>query len=156
MEPKKTRVKVGLLDFEYTASLFIAHPQLNPDDVSHALKMSPRRSHRAGEARRTPVGRPLAGVYPTGCWSVELETRDGEDVAEFLMRIVRKFESAKTFLRGIVDDGGDVECFVGLFATQLCDQIFPAKLLYDLGQLGIDLRLDYYDVSRENNRMQND
>ncbi len=151
MDFKRTRVKVGLLDFEYSASLIVLDRQLDPDVITQALRLAPRRCHRRGDARQTPAGTPLTGVYESGCWSVDLETRDGEDVSEFLSRLTEQLKPAKDFLRSIVDGGGEIECFVGLFATRLCDQVFPAELLTRLGQLGINLRLDYYDISAERN-----
>src|SRR5262245_11967783 len=114
MEFKTTRVRVGLLDFEYCASLIILHRQLDPGVVSQSLQMTPGHAHRAGDGRRAPKGTPLDGVYPTGCWSVELETRDGEDVAEFLSRVADTLKPANEFLRNIVDEGGEIECFVSL------------------------------------------
>jgi hypothetical protein len=145
---KKVRVKVGLVDFEYCASLHIEHPQLNPDLVSDALQITPIKSHRAGDPRSTPAGQPSRGVYDSGYWTVDLEARDGEDVAQFLWRTVNELGPAERFLRRIVDTGGRIECFMGLFATRLCDQVVPCELLLRLGQIGIDLRLDYYDVSK--------
>jgi len=143
---KRTRVKVGLLDFEYSASLNIVHGDLDPEIASKSLNLVPSRSHRRGDPRQTPKGTPLEGVYTSGYWSVDLETRDGEDLADFLSRIAEQLQPAKRYLRSIADDGGEVECFVGLFAKSLCDQILPARLLTQIGELGINLRLDYYSV----------
>ena len=130
--------------FEYCASLHIEHPQLDPDVVSHTLKLAPRRTHRVGDAPQTPKGNALPGVYQTGCWSADLLTRDGEELAEFLTRITGDLDPAKEFLRRIVDEGGSIQCFIGVFANRCCDNLLPAKLLSTLGQLGIDLRLDFY------------
>lgn len=76
----------------------------------------------------------------------ELEVRNGENVAQFLDRIVVELSPGHALLRQIVDDGGSVECFIGLFAKALCDQVFPSHILLKLGTLGIDLRLDYYKI----------
>src|SRR5262245_169266 len=142
MPRKRTRVKVGLLDFEYSASLIVKHQDLDPDAVSAALGLTPIRFHRRGDSRKTPKGTPLKGTYDSGFWAVELEVCDGEDLAEFLFRISEQLLPAKKFLRNISDIGGENECFIGLFATALCDQILPAKILAQLGELGINLRLD--------------
>ncbi len=147
MALKHTHVKTGLLDFEYCASLSIIHNDLEPDIASQRLNLVPSRSHRKGDPRTTPIGTPLEGVYKSGYWSVKLETLDGEDLAEFLFRIAQQLHPAKEYLRSVVDDGGTIECFIGIFITGLCDQILPAKLLTQLGELGISLRLDYYKFS---------
>jgi uncharacterized protein DUF4279 len=148
---RKTRVKIGLLGFEYRASLHIEHPLLDPNVVSHTLQMKPRSSHRAGDQCHTPKGTPLPGTYPTAIWSADLDTREGEDIAEFLSRIACDLSRAEKFLLGIVNDGECVECYLQLFASRLCDQILPATLLRRLGELGINLRMDYYHNSKIDN-----
>jgi hypothetical protein len=149
MENKKARFKSGLLDFEYCASLHICQAQLDPDLVSQALGMQAICAHRAGDTRQTPTGHQLFGVYDRGYWSVDLETRNGEDIAEFLSRVTADLAPSEAFMQSVVNEGGRIECFIGVFANRLCDQILPATLLSKLGQLGIDLRLDYYGQSRK-------
>ena len=47
----------------YSVALRIRHPDMDPQDVTAALGIEPKHAWRAGEARRTPVGTPLTGVY---------------------------------------------------------------------------------------------
>jgi hypothetical protein len=143
----RARFQSGLNDFEYCASLHILHVDLDPATVSKTLNLLPRTSHRAGDPRKTPSGRPLEGVYPTGHWGAELELVEGEDLEHFLWRLLEALRPAKNFLARIHNDNGEVECFIGIFATKLCDQIIHAELLNELGQFGISLRLDYYHNS---------
>jgi hypothetical protein len=70
--------------------------------------------------------------------------KQGEELTEFLERIATELSLAKAFLRRIHESGGKIECFIGLFAYSLCDQVYPAAVLHKLGELGIDLRLDFY------------
>ena len=69
---------------------------------------------------------------------------DGDDTPTFLARLVNELAPAKDFLNQLADEGGETECFIGIFADRLCDQLFPPKLLSSLGQLAIGVRLDYY------------
>jgi hypothetical protein len=146
---KKGRVTIGLNDFEFCASLHLLHLSLDPDEVTAELNLTPDRTHRAGDARVTPKGTPLDGNYSEGYWRAELEVKQDEQLTEFLERIAKDLSLAKPFLRRLYESGGRIECFVDLFAYSLCDQVYPAALLHKLGELGIDLRLDFYkkDVS---------
>jgi hypothetical protein len=143
---RKARHTFGLNDFEYRASLHVDHPSIEPDVISRSIPLEPTRFHRAGEPRRTPTGQPLEGNYPSTHWFAELPTRDGEDLSGFLAGMTRTLEPAATFLQQIAAEGGRTECFLGVFAFALCDQLFPAEQLATLGKLCVDLRIDYYGV----------
>jgi len=150
----RARYQAGLNDFEYCASLHLEHSALDPAVITQALHLEPEHSHFAGEPRRTPKGRSREGVYPSGYWFAKLEVVDGENLEQFLWRVLQRVEPIRELLASITNDNGNAECFVGLFATGLCDQSLSAKLLVEFGQRGIDLRLDYYpskakDDSRE-------
>jgi hypothetical protein len=47
-------------------------------------------------------------------------------------------------LQQVVDEGGEILCFVGIFTDTNCDQILPFGLLAALAELRISLRLDLY------------
>jgi hypothetical protein len=44
----------------------------------------------------------------------------------------------------MADEGGTVECLVGVFTDTNCDQILPFDLLGKLAEFRMDLRLDLY------------
>jgi hypothetical protein len=81
----------------------------------------------------------------------ELDAPDGVALAESLGSIAEQLRPNGQFLRMLVDEGGRVELFVGLFANRLCDQVLPYPLLEALSKLRLDLRLDYYGPNSESN-----
>ena len=141
---KKAHYAAGLNDFTYSASLCIHHPNIHPDQITNELGLAPTVTHCPGEQRTTPKGTPLNGVWESSYWTAELDVIDGEDVSAFLSRLIDRLTPATDFLNQISKEGAQIECFLGLFATALCDQCIPAKRLSRLGQLNVDLRLDYY------------
>jgi hypothetical protein len=131
-------------DFKYCVSLQIEHPNIDPNQLSINVAFQPETVHRVGDQRRTPKGQLLKGTYDVSYWTATLELFDGMEFAESLQMIVSMLRPHHTFLRELVQEGGKLSLFFGLFATGLCDFIIPSRLMLELADLNIDLRLDYY------------
>jgi hypothetical protein len=67
--------------------------------------------------------------------------------ADFIARFTADFAGCKTALTEIHETGGRIDLYIELFAKGLCDDIIPCELLTQLGNLKVDLRLDYYAKS---------
>jgi hypothetical protein len=93
----------------------------------------------------------LAGTYDSSYWFTELDAPDGVALAESLGSIAERLQPSGQFVRTLVDEGGRLELFVGLFASRLCDEVLPYTLLEALSKLRLDLRLDYYGPNSESN-----
>jgi len=134
-----------LQDFHYSVSLHVSHPDIDPALISQALALqATHRPTRKGEAKTTPKGTPREGHWEFSHWSHSFEiVQDGELVA-FLRHLAERLEPHREFLQRIVEDGGAIECFVGIFTDTNCDQILPFDLLGKLAELRVDLRLDMY------------
>lgn len=137
---KRARYQEGLNDFEYCVSLHVQHPNIDPQRVTEALGIMPDRTIRVGDPRRNP----LNGTHNTSHWSATLNVIDKASLGDSLVALVEKFRPAGDFLRQLVAEGGRIELFFGLFATELCDSLLPYEVLSELADLRIDLRLDYY------------
>jgi len=134
-----------LQDFEYTVSLQIRHPDIAPEMITRALALQPtHRPTRKGEPKTTPKGAPLAGYWEFSHWSHRFEITQDRELVPYLERLVKSLEPQRDFLQRLVDEGGAVECFVGVFTDTNCDQVLPFGLLGELAELRIDLRLDLY------------
>jgi hypothetical protein len=134
----------AMLSFAYDASLHIHHPTLSLQNVTERLGLTPRRTHNAGDPRRTPKGTTLKGSYPDHYWSCSLSTKDQENITDFLRRILSEFEPNREFLNGIAKTGGEVCLFLGVFSSRCCAHQFSRELLADLAATGLDLRIDFY------------
>lgn len=120
----------------FAVSLHILHPSIDPAAISSALRLTPSRATRAGPPRRPP--------YDKAWWSYQFECAEVRDLAPFIETTVSSLKAHREFLRSVVDTGGSVELFCGIFLTANWDEMFPAALLASLADLGIDLRLDAY------------
>lgn len=134
----------GLNDFEYCVSLHVEHPSICPAEITQALQLSPDRCVSVGESKRTPAEKAGRGVYSRTHWHKELTPQAGQSIPEFLSTLIEQLSPAKSFLTQVVSEGGEIECFIGVFANGLCDQSYPPDLLRTLGTLGVSLRFDYY------------
>lgn len=138
-------VTTGLNKYRFVASLHVQHPTVEPDQMTDGLKLSPKSVKRRGERRRRPDGELLLGTWDENQWRTDLEIVAGHDVSEFLNGFLgAQVSHATSFLRHIDDTGGRVTVFIGMFADGLCDFEIPAKILRQLGNAGVSVRLDYY------------
>jgi hypothetical protein len=55
-------------EYEFTISLRIRHPDIDPSLISEQLGVEPQHTWRAGEARRDATGDELRGVYRESYW----------------------------------------------------------------------------------------
>jgi hypothetical protein len=132
-------------DFNYSVSLHVSHPEIDPALISTTLSLEPTgRMTRAGEPKTTPNGTPREGCWEFSHWKHKFGTMHDQELVSFLRHLIRILEPSRTFLQRIVEEGGAIEFFVGVFTDTNCDQILPHDLLARLADLRIDLRLDPY------------
>src|SRR6185312_5049318 len=55
-------------EYEFTVSLRIRHPTIDPDTITAALGIQPQHCWRAGEPRCDPAGAELGGTYRDSYW----------------------------------------------------------------------------------------
>lgn len=142
---KYARYKAGMNDFKYCATLWINHPSINPTVISETLGIEPSEANQVGDKRLRNPER----TYDRSWWKREWSVVDGDSVAEFLRRMVSQLSPHQEFLKQLHSEDAKIECFVGIFVDQLCDQEYPHELLGQLAELHIDLRLDQYSSKDE-------
>lgn len=148
MVSHKAKYSEGLNEFTYCGTLYICHPSIDPASVTASLGITPSRTTRVGDPHRTGANR----RYEASHWTCELTTVDGEDIPLFLHRVVELLMPHRVYLEQLSDDNGEMECFIGVFATRLCDQLYPHDLLASLASLRINLRFDLYPGGHEAER----
>lgn len=136
--------RTEMLAYRYELSLHIHHESMDPEAISDALGREPLREHSKGQPRKTPSGRLLKGFYPDNYWTSVLPTTDQVDLEACLHGVVEEFAPHREFLIGLASTGGEVCLFLGVFAEGGCAYQFGHRLLYQLSDLGFDLRVDYY------------
>ena len=145
--------KSDVLSFGYDASLHVRHPERRVVEVGSRLGIATRRSHGAGDSRKTPAGTPLPGVYSENYWWGDLPTEDQQDLTDFLRRLVTKLAPHREYLYEIAETGGNICIFIGVGSSRCCAHQFDRQLLTDLAATGLDLRIDFYGAELPQRRL---
>jgi hypothetical protein len=131
--------------YHFRISLRVRHPTMDPAEITEALGIEPERSWKAGDARQTPKGTPLAGFnrdtywmagVAAGCWPVEINDAIGD--------ALKKLVPYRSFLHLIRAEGGVVELFVGWAFENQSGGVLAHQCLALAGDLQVDLSLDIY------------
>jgi Domain of unknown function (DUF4279) len=128
----------------FKVTLHINHPTLDPDAITAALGLIPRKTHRAGEQKRTPKGELREGKYPLNHWSLRLDLKGISDLVPFLEDLLSQLETHHDFFSHLSASGGTTFLFCGIFTDSNWDESIPHQLSGRLATLKIDLRLDAY------------
>jgi hypothetical protein len=130
--------------FRYSVSLRVTTKTIDPDEICKTLGITPKIKHKIGEARKTPKGQSLEGVYERSYCLFDLISREGEELHEMLARIIDDLKQYMGLFHRIRESGGRVEFFVGWFSPSNSGDTFDHALLKTIGELHIDLSLDVY------------
>lgn len=133
--------------YEFTMSLRIRHPRIDPAEITRTLGLEPQYSWRAGEERREPEGNALGGKYHESLWMCALMSRpelstDQVGVESELLRALGALRRSFDFLRALRDDGGVAEIHVSIFAREEFSLEFLGETLAVLGRMGFTVVLE--------------
>ena len=145
-------------DYEFTMSLRIRHPRVEPAEVTRRLGMEPQHSWCAGEQRRDAKGGALGGAYHESLWMCALMAQpalasDRTGVETELLHTIGVLRRSLDFLQSLRDSGGVAELHVSIFARQEFRLELPADLLASLSQMGIAMALEVNPHSAPSVRM---
>lgn len=134
-------------NYEFTMSLRIRHPHVDPAEITRCLGIEPQHTWRAGEQRRDPAGGELAGAYRESYWMGRLMAQpalasDHFDVESELLRVLGQLRRSFGFLETLKAEGGIAEVQVSLFARGDFRLEFLPDSLAMLGRLGLTVALD--------------
>jgi hypothetical protein len=128
----------------FSISLSIRHPNIDPAEISSAVHLTPKGATRAGAPRTTPKGNPLEGTYDFSHWTHDFDVGKASELGIVLEQLIARLQAHELFFHRIVEDGGAVELFCGVFADGNWDEVISFSLMSQLAALKIDLRLDVY------------
>ena len=130
----------------YDVTLRVRHPDIDPRDITAALGIEPKWTWRAGEARMTPVGTSLSGVYPHTYWYATLRKAEyrEQDLIAALGELLDRLLPFKQFFQSIRRTGGNIEFFIGWSFYHNSGEVFEPELLARLADLQIALSFDVY------------
>jgi hypothetical protein len=134
-------------DYEFTMSLRVRHPDIDPALITQNLGLQPQHSWRAGEDRRSSTGDSACGNYRESYWVCALMpepklSSEQVGVENELQHVLGTLRRSFDFLQSLQASGGTTEVHVSIFAREE----FRIELLADvsslLGRLGIAMTME--------------
>jgi hypothetical protein len=129
----------------FALALVVRGPNVEPDEISNLLGLTPTRAIQKGE--RVAPGNPRSRISDVGIWELAIDPAtasqaDVVDAAERLMVIAR---ATPTAWRSI-PTGSDVYLDVGISLTAASGAIWlPPSLMQALAERDIEARFDLYE-----------
>jgi hypothetical protein len=146
-------------NYEFTISLCIRHPTIEPSKISQALGMEPQHTWKAGDPRRSPAGGELEGVYHQSYWTGRLMgepeiSSERVSVNSVLLQIASRLNRSSDFLEQLNAGGGVAELVVSVFAHEDFRLDLSTNSLASLARLRLSVALDIHPHATQNSAPQ--
>jgi hypothetical protein len=134
-------------DYEFTMSLGVRHPDIDPEHITRALNLQPEHVWRKGEERLDQAGGVLGGNHRASYWFCEIAPRpkfQGEriGVEHELSRVLHLLRKSIVFMQDLHYGGGATELFVTIFARgDFRIELLPEEAAL-LGRLGVAMTIE--------------
>lgn len=143
MPATTTEAESSWASFTFTVSLQVRHPRRSTDAISATLRRRPGRAWVAGEARATPKGTPLTGVYKESYCFYRLAKGTGPEALEARLRAAtRTLAKHSAALRGWRRSGGRLSYYVALRGTGAMGFVLTPDLLSEIARAGVELGVE--------------
>jgi hypothetical protein len=134
-------------DYEFTMSLRIRHPSVDPAQITRMLGIDPQHTWRAGDVRRDSAGGALGGEYRETFWMGRLMTQpklasERIGVESELTQTLAQLRKSQDFLGSLKEQGGVAELHVSIFAREEFRLEFLPGSLALLGRLGLTVAVE--------------
>jgi hypothetical protein len=138
---------------EYSIALRIRHPRIAPEELSRAVGFEPQHSWRGGDPRQSASGETRSGVYRETYWVGFVPTLVPYAPSTFdpqasLLYTLLRMKRAGTFWRGLVEEGGTIECLIEIVSGDGFTLDLSPALLSLLVQLRIGLTIGADPIRR--------
>jgi hypothetical protein len=139
-------------EYEFTVSLRIRHPTIDPATISATLGIEPQHTWRAGEPRCDPAGAELGGAHHDSYWMGRLMdepqlSSDKVSVERVILKTLSQLRRAQPFLEQLNAEGGVAEFLVSLYAREDFRLELPSDSLTLLGRMHLAVALDVHPHS---------
>ena len=139
-------------EYEFTVSLRIRHPTIDPATITSTLGIEPQHSWRAGQPRRDPSGAELGGAHRDSYWMGRLMdepqlSSDSASVEGTILKTLSQLRRTQSFLEQLSSEGGVAELLVSLYAREDFRVELPSDCLTLLGRLHLAIALDVHPHS---------
>jgi hypothetical protein len=135
--------------YEFTVSLRIRHPTIDPLTITTTLGLEPQHTWRAGQPRCDSAGAELGGAHRDSYWLGRLMEQpqlssDGASLEAVILKILSNLRRAQPFLEQLSAEGGVAELLVSLYAREDFRLELPSNSLTLLGRLHLAVVLDVH------------
>jgi hypothetical protein len=133
--------------YEFTLSLRIRHPSIEPGEITRTLGIEPQHTWKAGDARRGAGGETLDGTYRETYWMARLMeapqvSSDHVSVESTLLKTLAQLRRSLQFLSDMNADGGVAELHISIFARDAFTLELLSESLALLGRLGLAIAFE--------------
>jgi uncharacterized protein DUF4279 len=142
-------------DYEFTISLRIRHPGIEPSEITRALGIEPQHTWKFGDCRIGSAGESLEGTYRESYWMGRLmdEPQSSSDLVSVegvLLQTLTQLTRAQDFLSHLSDSGGVAELHISMFARRNFRLELSSRALNSLGRLrmGVSLEVNLHPAPR--------
>ena len=136
-------------EYEFTLSLRLRHPAIDPARITQTLGIQPQHTWRAGDPRRDPAGGAREGAYRESYWMGRLTDEPQLSsgllsLESVLLQNLVHLRRSHAFLERFKADGGVAELYVSLYAREAFRLELSDESLALLGRLGLAVALDVH------------
>jgi hypothetical protein len=139
-------------DRRFDVELLIVHPTIDPSEITMALGLEPKFSHRVGDPKMAPTRTPIVeGNYPDTQW--RHSARYTVSHQWFAGRIAGRIESLvahllphKAFLSCLLQTGGKLTLIVQFLGDGYFGDEMPQSILAKIADLGLSLGIECFMV----------
>ena len=136
-------------EYQFTVSLRIRHPTMDPATITATLGIQPQHTWQAGQPRCDPAGAELGGGHRDSYWMGRLMDEpqlsvDGVSVERVIVKTLSHLRRAQSFLEQLNAEGGVAELLVSLYARDDFRLELPSDALTLLGRLRLAVTLDVH------------
>jgi hypothetical protein len=136
-------------NYYFRISVRVWHPSIQPELITHALNLPPKRQWLVGSPRATPKGNLLEGIYAESYWCADISGEDPVNADETcledaLVDGLSRLQAASAFLKSVREAKGRAEFLVGLYGRWNFGFEFSPDLLAKFSEIGLALSLDIY------------
>ena len=134
-------------DYEFTISLRIRHPGIEPSEITSALGIEPQHMWKCGDSRLGSTGESLEGTYRESYWMGRLMdepqlSSEPVSVEGVLLHTLRQLGRSQDFLSRLSDSGGVTELHISMFARRNFQLELSPQALTLLSRLGLGMVLE--------------
>jgi hypothetical protein len=126
------------------ASFRVMGANLEPDEVSTLLAITPDQSHRRGDPRSNKAGYPTYSPYSEGIWLFK-STPAVSDADSHLADIVKRLVGKEKVISDLQARGFRIDILVGLIGIEgNYGYTISSTTVRQIGQLGLPVGFDLY------------